>query len=275
MGAVSYCEKYKCTLTPELCARRHDIARETTTGYFEFCRDCETGAEAFKEYGHADIKVKRHSYQGDRHRPRFKCPKCGVPVTAKTLCVKCKLDREKKEEEAMETISRKCSVAGCDRHLKSKGLCNKHYMRQLKDKGRIGARSKGDVRLFSGESAVPEGRQCSVTGCGKYAVKGGMCTGHYKASKTLSSEKPGDVAGRSERVGSHKPGDVGSTPIPATNGKALLGQLLYASDLLDKQINAALETGAIDTAIILDIRQRVGAVLQASIDVGGQSTTTS
>ena len=44
-----------------------------------------------------------------------------------------------------------------------------------------------------------------------------------------------------------------------------LAQMLYASDLLDKQINSVLEDGSIDAKIILDIRFRLGEVVRGSI----------
>lgn len=39
--------------------------------------------------------------------------------------------------------------------------------------------------------------------------------------------------------------------------------MLYASDLLDKQISEAIETGNIDTKVMLDIRFRLGEILRA------------
>lgn len=47
---------------------------------------------------------------------------------------------------------------------------------------------------------------------------------------------------------------------------AYLAQLVYASELLDQQINLAVEEGVIDTKSILDIRYRLGAVLRGTVE---------
>ena len=47
--------------------------------------------------------------------------------------------------------------------------------------------------------------------------------------------------------------------------KTCLGDLLYASYLLDEQLNTAIESGDIDTKIILNIRTRLGKILRSSI----------
>ena len=53
-----------------------------------------------------------------------------------------------------------------------------------------------------------------------------------------------------------------TAPIPI-NG--YLAQLLHTSDLLDGQIHEALETGKIDTGVIIDMRKRLNAVLIGSL----------
>ena len=57
--------------------------------------------------------------------------------------------------------------------------------------------------------------------------------------------------------------------IPAQAGiqsgnNGLFAQLLYASELLDRQIKLVSDNGAIDIKIILDIRMRLGAVLKGN-----------
>lgn len=58
-----------------------------------------------------------------------------------------------------------CSVEGCPNKHKAKGLCNKHYARELerRDFNRGGVRRK----------------ICKIDGCDKYVRSKGMCRTHY------------------------------------------------------------------------------------------------
>ena len=135
--------------------------------------------------------------------------------------------------------SNNCSVDGCKNPIKSSGMCNKHYLRHLKDAGRIGIRKNPKTSQVSranlsararGQDAEPERKQTS--------------------DRLQTLDKTKDV-------------------IPARAGiqsgnNGLFAQLLYASELLDRQIKLVSDNGAIDTKIILDIRMRLGAVLRGN-----------
>lgn len=219
------CDKYpgKATITPEFCSRRHHKAIEhPNDGDLDACRMCEAGIKALKLFGYT--KPIRAAMPSNKWKPRFKCPDCGEPVTRREQCVRCKLEKPKEEIIMAKSDKKTCNSAeGCVKPIKSKGLCNKHYLVQLKADGRIGARKGKKIRVSK--------------------------------TKPLSAIKPSEV----------KKTAAASEPGIKSNGKHLIGQLLYASELLDKQINLALETGAIDTAIILDIRLRVGTVLKETV----------
>lgn len=248
------CDKYpgNVTITPEFCSRRHHKAKENPNdGGLDPCRTCEAGIKALKLFGHTKQPIR--GIPSNKWRPRFKCPDCGEPVTAKTLCVKCKLDKESKEEEAiMASDSKQCGIEGCDNPLKAKGLCNKHYLQKITKERRLGTRKTGN-----GKSAIPQERSGSH--------KPGL-VGSTSSPETKRPYKKKILAVMGEIIDTH-PAHPPESRVERKNGngKALLGQLLYASDLLDKQINQALEEGTIDTAMILDIRHRVGAVLKESL----------
>lgn len=66
-----------------------------------------------------------------------------------------------------------CSVPGCDRPVKARGLCNGHYQRLM---------THGDVqadRPLGGGAAGPR-PECSVSGCHRSAVNRGLCRAHYE-----------------------------------------------------------------------------------------------
>jgi hypothetical protein len=65
--------------------------------------------------------------------------------------------------------TKRCSVPGCQRKHKAKGLCNKHYIRQT----RTGAWVK----------PKKDKKKCSEEGCGADAVAKGLCNKHYKRLK--------------------------------------------------------------------------------------------
>lgn len=158
----------------------------------------------------------------------YRC-ECGRQTNEPSgLCIICKMDGKQKREDAM--TKEKCSIEGCQNSHKSKGLCNKHYLIQLKADGRIGARKGKTVRV----SKAPAGH-----------------IAEHRHKKGKAAEP-----GIKEAV-------RGEVAAPKSNGKHLLGQMLYASDLFDKQISEAIDTGRIDTKVILDIRFRLGEVLRA------------
>jgi hypothetical protein len=89
-------------------------------------------------------------------------------------------------------------------------------------------------------------KQCRVEGC----------TNPHKEKSQVS--RPKNRSG-GEYIGTERVKDAE----PGKNTKnVLLGQMLYASDLLDRQINSSMEGATIDAKVILDIRHRLGEVLR-------------
>ena len=71
--------------------------------------------------------------------------------------------------------TKRCSVPGCQRKHKAKGLCNKHYIRQA----RTGAWVK----------PKKDKKKCSEEGCTADAVAKGLCNKHYKRMKKNGDTK--------------------------------------------------------------------------------------
>ncbi|MES2939923.1 MAG: HNH endonuclease [Pseudomonadota bacterium] len=59
-----------------------------------------------------------------------------------------------------------CSVDGCDKLRVARGLCTKHYQRQIKT---------GELSLLPRREAG-----CAAAGCGERARKNGMCVRHWR-----------------------------------------------------------------------------------------------
>ena len=53
--------------------------------------------------------------------------------------------------------------------------------------------------------------------------------------------------------------------LQAGDRTAIIAQLLYSSELLDEQINGALDAGVLDTKVLIDIRFRIGNMLRESL----------
>lgn len=73
-----------------------------------------------------------------------------------------------------------CSVVGCGKPIKSKGMCGKHYKR-LKNHGTT------EIVVRSMRSAEP----CSVSGCDKFATARGYCPRHYSKFKRYGDPTKG------------------------------------------------------------------------------------
>ncbi len=71
-----------------------------------------------------------------------------------------------------------CSFNGCDNPRKSKGLCQSHYVQQL----RTGVLKPLQVR---GRDLL-----CTFNGCGSVAAAKGLCTGHYGQQRRGVDLKP-------------------------------------------------------------------------------------
>jgi hypothetical protein len=68
----------------------------------------------------------------------------------------------------------RCSVDGCDRETKSRGLCNKHY-----ENARIRGLPVGPDR-YGRELDL---RKCKIDGCTRFATRLGMCHAHAAREK--------------------------------------------------------------------------------------------
>lgn len=84
-----------------------------------------------------------------------------------------------------------------------------------------------------------------------------------KQKLRVSKAPAGHIAEHRHNKGKDaEPGTIPATTSKSSSGKLILGQMLYTSDLLDRQISEAIETGMVDTKVILDIRFRLGEVLR-------------
>lgn len=78
------------------------------------------------------------------------------------------------------TGSSTCSVEGCARRVRSKGYCEAHYLRVLKN----GDPGSAPIRTATAAPGV-----CSVEGCDRPAKARGWCGSHY--ARWLSSGNTG------------------------------------------------------------------------------------
>ena len=76
----------------------------------------------------------------------------------------------------------KCKFKGCDKLIKARGYCDKHYQIE---------RKSGRLKL---KDSVNAGKDCSVEGCPKGAKAAGLCIAHYERKKKygdpLGAAKP-------------------------------------------------------------------------------------
>lgn len=120
---------------------------------------------------------------------------------------------------------KKCEHENCNNRNFLKGLCYKHF-----------------IEIY-GKDALPESMK-------------------PKSRKENKNEHHGNEGGELQEPAEKR----GWNPAVHNNDKtAFLAQLLYVSDLLDNQLNSALEAGKIDIKVILDIRNRLGVVLRTSM----------
>lgn len=88
-----------------------------------------------------------------------------------------------------------CSVAGCERPSRTKGLCEGHYGRHLRGAPLDATPLKGRPEQHSNQ-----GKMCSVDGCERPATAKGLCPGHYYRNRT---KVPADAPLRRQGESSH------------------------------------------------------------------------
>ena len=81
---------------------------------------------------------------------------------------------------SLKKIEGSCSVEGCDRKLKAKGLCDVHYGMNRKF-----GRTHAILRSYSGE-------KCEWDGCEKKAEVCGYCRPHYKIARRTGVLRAGN-----------------------------------------------------------------------------------
>lgn len=86
--------------------------------------------------------------------------------------------KARREEKLEEMRTRRCSVPGCDRPYKSKGLCDNHFILQRQKSLRL------DPSL-----AV---RHCSRPGCGRAHYANDLCRNHYRQEFANRQPDPND-----------------------------------------------------------------------------------
>ena len=172
------------------------------------------------------------------------------------VCVICKMNErltdkgfltlaELKEDEKVS--KEKCEVEGCT-HLRWKERrCMVHYNEK-----------HGIVRQKPGPKD-----KAKVLPAAEVKLKNDPEQVKMKAGKISEPERTHPFLPSKEGIVENSPLERGAGVCKSKN--ACLGQLLYASDLLDTQINTAIEDGTVDTKTILDIRHRLGEVLRDSL----------
>src|SRR4030067_3590090 len=115
----------------------------------------------------------------------------------------------------------------------------------------------------------PSNVNCKIEGCKNPIKAQGLCNKHYlqklkdegrigirKNPLYESSTNPKDASQKSQVS---CPKDASQKRKKAGNGS--LAQMLYVSNLLDNQISSIFKDGSIDVKIILDIRFRLGIIM--------------
>ena len=81
-----------------------------------------------------------------------------------------------------------CKVDGCNRVVRSLGLCSGHRSRLLRD---------GDVQAHIPlRTSTYRGEMCAVEGCGRAARSRGYCDPHAKRVKKYGHPGPAEIATR-------------------------------------------------------------------------------
>jgi len=132
------------------------------------------------------------------------------------------------------------------------------------------------------EEKKPMGEKCTVEGCEHVGQKNfrGVCRKHYqdeatrppRLTKAPTTKKPAEpvvlpppeVKVR-DKVPTMASAEESNKCIVEDMAKYAFNEMLSISILLDEQIGAAIDTGEVDTAVLFEIRTRIGKVLMGRL----------
>lgn len=269
------CEKYPAGVDQIFCSRRYKKAIDTQDSVFKLCKDCDKGKKAWDKL-HIEAKA-MHSVP---------CEHCGSltnDVINKT-CAACRYKRIKKMkrpetkvivseenntkgEESMGT-KKLCSKEGCEKGPWRQGMCFKHFFEAYPDKQKPAA--KKNQSLHPSQKGKKTGtkvcKKCGTNATSNVQPTCKECGEPFwkKPSNTPSIKNDFEHRQDPAKVVEHEVKK--QAEVNKDNGKAeCIGKLLYASELLDGQIESSLDNGIVDTNILIKIRKNIGDILRASL----------
>ncbi|MFA6054062.1 MAG: hypothetical protein WC769_01680 [Thermodesulfovibrionales bacterium] len=228
------CPTYSNIVEELFCSRRYKKAIDNPMDeVLSACRTCNKGAAAYESLSAGPTVKQSPSF--NRVKPR-------------------KQDVGPKKEKIMSnsktwTGHKKCKhPEGCEKKAWKEGLCYHHFF-VVNPKAKRPASGKVQKKPRTTEEKLQE-----------------------KLKELAAEVKTRGVPYLTEAIESLKQTDKLYAK-PAEPGemdnckKAVFGELLYASELLDGQIESILDNGLVDTNVLVDIRNRIGLVLRTSLPV--------
>ena len=293
-------EASNMSLPYKVCIGRQITKTPYGEPLYTACADCKDGKDIrkhFRDYKYAEKVTKINVRNATSKRiKKGECPysphyvgKHTAPTPTSPPCQGGERERvlqggdgevKKGEGESMAIKEKpRCEVTGCPKGQWKERRCMVHYNEKhgIVKTGKWKKKNtplhpsqegtnKTAISSSSSKKHVPINKQCSILGCEKYAVKDRKCISHFKESLVCSPGgfiKPEKTRGVPHLLPAL---ELADQIIKKDNGKNLCaGQLLYASELLDGQIESALDSGIVDRNILLNIRKRIGAVLRADL----------
>jgi hypothetical protein len=79
--------------------------------------------------------------------------------------------------QAAATAASTCKAANCDKAVRAKGYCDRHYRSWRK-----------------GKMGKPRHRSCNETGCGKAPARRGLCPDHFSKRYSKAAPAAGEAA---------------------------------------------------------------------------------
>lgn len=204
---AAHYERFKRTGSPyRPCAQCRDELPLGHHGKSKVCLACRESATCSVAGCGSPVKTKgmcaphyaRWANSGTPYRP---CSKCGadLPFTAPAnakLCNDCK---------------KTCSVSGCPKPVRARGLCDSHYSRLRKsgglDRKCRGCGSEIPVTVANGVRYCSDECRplCGIDGCQERVKASGLCDAHYKRV-----EKNGDHSRSCRTCGAQFPAGMDS-----------------------------------------------------------------